>query len=121
MDFVIRQLLSDQVNGTTQSYYPSCLISSDSEIGIDSNQQKWVGLAAGGLLRRCCVLSAVRPPMGRSHCCRRACLHMIPMNPSCFISGVCSADLSLDMALVDQGIRSRRRAATAEQVQGRPW
>ncbi|SNY63470.1 hypothetical protein SAMN02744784_01197 [Stenotrophomonas sp. CC120223-11] len=78
-------------------------------------------LLQGNVLRRCCVLNAVRPPMGQSHCCRRVCLHMIPMNPSCFISGVCSADLSLDMGLVDQGVRPRRRAAAAELVQGRPW
>jgi len=40
---------------------------------------------------------------------------------NCFISGVCSADLSLDMGLVDQGRPLAPEGSGAEPVQGCPW
>lgn len=77
----------------------------------------WIHLPVAELLRQPFLqLNNIR-----FRCCTKEFSHKISLHPFCFINGVCSADLSLDMGLVNRGVRPRRRAAAAEPVQGRPW
>ena len=77
----------------------------------------WIHLPVAELLRQPFLqLNNIR-----FRCCTKEFSHKISLHPFCFISGVCSADLSLDMGLVDQGRPLAPEGSGAEPVQGCPW